>query len=123
MWVTKRELARLERELSRATKRAEDAEERLAAERARHDWQALQLTSRLVTKHGGYGLEETKPEPVEPKQNPKGFIHEPTPEDLDMLNFYKACAAEAGLDEQDAITKWEAHMRGEALTVEYEAEQ
>ncbi len=118
MWVTKRELARLERELARAIKRADEAEERLAAERQRHDWQSLQLVSRVVTKHGGYGLDEIKTEPVEPKQHPKGFTHEPTQEDMDMLNFYKVCAADAGLDEQDAVRKWEAKMRGEDLFIE-----
>ncbi len=118
MFVSKRELARLERELSRAVKRAEKADADLAAERQRHDWMLLQLSSRLVTKHGGYGLEETKPEPVQPQQHPKRFIHEPTPEDLDMLNLYKMWAAEAGQPEEDAIQKWEARMRGEELFIE-----
>ncbi len=118
MFVSRRELARLERELSRAIKRADDAENRLAAERQRHDWQSVQLVSRVVTKHGGYGLDEVKPEPVEPKQHPKGFTHEPTLEDLDVLNFYKQAAAEAGKDESDALQKWEAHMRGDNLFVD-----
>ncbi len=118
MFVSKRELARLERELARAIKRADEAEERLAAERQRHDWQSLQLVSRVVTKHGGYGLEETQAEPVVPQPNPKGFTHEPTPEDIDVLDFYKRAAAEAGKDESDAMQKWEAHMRGENLFVD-----
>jgi hypothetical protein len=120
MLVSRRELARLERELARAHKRADDAEERLAAERQRHDWKDIQLLSRAVTKAGGYGLEETKPELVEPKQHPKGFTHEPTAEDLDVLNFYKVAAAEAGKDESDAVQKWEAHMRGENLFIDTE---
>jgi len=115
-WLSKREVARLERELNHALGRAEDAEKRLAEERARHDWQTLQLVSRVVTKHGGYGLEETKPEP--PAPHPKGFTHEPTQEDLDVLNFYKVCATEHGLSEEDAIKKWEARMRGEELFIE-----
>ncbi len=118
MWLSKREIARLERELARAYKRADDAEERLAAERQRHDWQSLQFASRIITKNGGYGLEETKPEP--PPPHPKKFTHEPTPEDLDVLEQFKYWAAAAGRDEDDAIQKWEAHMRGEMIPIEYE---
>jgi hypothetical protein len=116
MWLSRRELARLERELNAALQRAKGAEDALAAERQRHDWLILQLTNRVVTKHGGYGLEEAKPEPVEP--NPKGFTREPTQEDIDVLNFYKNCAAEAGLDDAKATEWWEAHMRGEAIPAE-----
>ena len=118
MWLTRRELARLERELSLARQRAEGAESALAAERQRHDWLILQLTNRVVTKHGGYGLDEVKPEP--PPPHPKKFTHEPTPEDLDVLEQFKYWAAEAGKDESDAIQKWEAHMRGEVIPIEYE---
>src|SRR5215813_1703929 len=116
MWVSRRELARLERELMQALQRARDAEERLSAERQRHDWLSLQLTSRVVTKHGGYGLEHEKAEP--PPPHPKGFMHEPTQEDYDVLNYYKVCAAEAGHDEADALKRWEARMRGEDLFVD-----
>ncbi len=120
MWVTKRELARLERELARAVSRAEDAENRLAEERQRHDWQSLQLVSRVVTKHGGYGLEHEPQKDEPPKQHPKGFTHEPTQEDIDMRNYYIACAIDAGQTEDDAIQKWEAKMRGEDIYIETE---
>ncbi len=116
MWVTRRELARLERELSLATKRATSAEDALAAERQRHDSMILQLTSRFLTKQGTYGLDETKVEP--PAPHPKGFTHEPTIEDLDVLNFYKMAAADAGQSEDDAVQKWEAHMRGEDIFID-----
>src|SRR5262249_39565656 len=119
-WLTKREVARLERELKHALGRAKDAEERLSAERQRHDWQTLQLVSRLVTKHGGYGLEETKPEP--PAPHPKGFTHEPTQEDLDVLEYYKTCAEEAGLPEEKATEWWETRMRGEPVYVDTDHE-
>jgi hypothetical protein len=115
-WVTRRELARLERELSSCAKRAADAEERLSAERQRHDWLTLQLASRVITKHGGYGLEHEKA-PI-PVPHPKGFLHEPTAEDMDVLNFFKACAAEVGESEEDAVKKWEARMRGEELYID-----
>ena len=118
MFISRRELARLERELSLALRRADGAEKALADERQRHDWLILQLTNRVVTKHGGYGLEETKSEP--PPPHPKKFTHEPTPEDLDVLEQFKYWAAEAGKPEDDALQKWEAHMRGELIPVEYE---
>ncbi len=116
MWVTKRELARLERELKAALQRAESAEDGLAAERQRHDSMILQLTSRFLTKQGTYGLDEVKREA--PPPNPKGFTREPTQEDIDVLNFYKTCAADGGLDESKAIEWWESHMRGEAVPIE-----
>ncbi len=95
MWISKRELQRLERERGNAERRALAAEERIDTERQRHDWLILQLTNRVVTKHGGYGLAETKPEP-EPERHPKGFTHEPTLEDIDVLNQFKMWAAAAG---------------------------
>ena len=112
MFVSRRELARLERELKSALQRATAAEKGLADERQRHDWLILQLTDRIVTKRGGYGLAETKPEPVTPP------TPEPTQEDLDVLEFFKTCAAEVGESEQDAIEKWKMHMRGESLLID-----
>src|SRR6185369_2512508 len=114
MFVSRRELARLERELKSALQRATSAEKGLADERQRHDWLILQLTNRVVTKHGGYALDETKPEPVEPLPR----IPEPTQEDLDVLEFFKTCAAEVGETEESAIEKWQMHMKGEPLFVD-----
>lgn len=119
-WITTRELARLERERENAIRRAEAAEERLAAERQRHDWLALQLVSRVVTKHGGYGLDEVKAEP--PAPHPRGFTHEPDDMDMAKLEFYKQCARDAGVEDpdSDAQRRWEAEMRGEELPIEYD---
>ena len=115
MWVTRREIARLERELKHALQRAESAEQSLAAERQAKDWLTLQLASRVITKHGGYGLEH---EPVKPEvvQPPNGFIRQPTEIDEAKLEFYKRCAREAGKPEEDAIERWQAEMRGEMIT-------
>lgn len=118
MWYSEKHIARLESDLKEALRRAEAAEDRLDAERQRHDWMVLQLSSRVVTKHGGYGLDHEPPKPPDP--HPKGFTHEPTQEDFDVLNFFKASAADAGKSEQDAIDKWEAHMRGEDIYTEQE---
>lgn len=115
-WITTRELRRLERELATAKKRADDAEDRLAAERASKDWLTLQLASRIVTKGGGYGLDHDKPVSVQPQSNPKGFIREPTYEDEAKLEFYKQCAVNAGRPVEDAIEKWELEMRGQSIT-------
>ena len=123
-WLTSRELKRLERELSAALRRAVDAEKRLDAERSSKDWAILQLTSRFVTKQGGYALDTEPPAKIEPnKGHPKGYTHEPTEIDYAKLEFYKRCAVEAGHDESDAERRWEAEMRGEGLPIEYEAEQ
>ena len=113
------------RALDDALQRAIDAEKRLAEERKRlddlvaserqsKDWLTLQLASRVITKHGGYGLDE-KPVPVEAQPNPKGFIREPTYEDDAKLEFYKQCAVNAGKSIEDAVDKWEAEMRGETI--------
>ena len=120
MWITRRELARLERELKLALRRAERAEDLLAAERQAKDWLTLQLTSRVVTKQGGYGLEsEPPPKQIEPQGHPQGYTHEPTDIDLAKLEWYKQCAVNAGKPEEDAVEKWEAEMRGQVLIPDY----
>ena len=136
MWVSRREIARLERELSSALHRAKTAEENLAEERKRlddivasergaKDFLTLQLTSRVITKHGGYGLAETKPEPV--VAHPKGFVREPEEVDTARFHYYVRCYQEAGKSpdeaQQLATNLWEAEMRGESVTYEYEQEQ
>jgi hypothetical protein len=121
MWLSKREIARLERELSAALQRAKAAEDALAAERQAKDWLVLQLASRVITKHGGYGLDH---EPSPPKVvEPQRFVRQPTEIDLAKLEYYKQCAAAAGKPEEDAVQKWEAEMRGESIAYEYESEQ
>jgi len=134
MWYSSREIARLESALEDALRRAETAESRLAEERKRlddivaserqsKDWFALQITSRLVTKNGGYGLDHEPRTPVATTPHPKGFIREPTEIDEAKLEFYKKCARDAGAPEEDAVQKWEAEMRGEMPTYEMESEQ
>jgi len=122
MWVSKSEMRRLLAQISTAESRAQRAEDTLAAERARHDWKDLQLLNRAVTKNGGYALDHEKSEPALPTPHPRGFTHEPTDIDLAKLEWYKQCAVNAGKDEDDAVLKWEAEMRGEQLTYNYEDE-
>lgn len=123
-WLSGRELKRIERERVAALKRAVAAEDRLAEERASKDWMITQLTSRFVTKQGGYALDHEPPSKAElPPSRPKGYTHDPTEIDLAKLEFYKQCARSAGKDEDDAVMRWEAEMRGEGLPIEYEAEQ
>jgi len=131
MWLSKSDYERLitlaaqseflSKALESAEKRAEDAEKALASERSSKDWLTLQLSSRLVTKSGQYGLDHEKPVPTPIPAN--GYTHEPTDVDYAKLEYYKTCAKNAGKDEQDAVMKWEAEMRGEGLQIETEAEQ
>lgn len=132
-WLSKRDLDRLERDLLHALQRAEKAEQALiderrradeliAGERQAKDYLTLQLASRVVTKHGGYGL-EVEPKSAEPVAHPKGFVREPTDHDFTRLDYYKQCYREAGKSEDEAETLWEAEMRGETVTYEYEQEQ
>lgn len=107
--------------LASAEKRAEDAERALQGERSAKDWQALQLISRVATKHGQYGLDYETPIPQAPPAN--GYTHEPTEIDYAKLEFYKQCARNAGKSEEDAQMRWEAEMRGEGLPIETEVEQ
>ena len=118
MWISRREITRLERELKAALQRAKSAEDDLRVERQSKDFMIAQLTSRFVTRNGGYGLETEKPVP--PAPHPKGYTHEPSEMDLAKLEYYKLCARNAGVDEQDAVLKWEAEMRGETLSYEYQ---
>lgn len=120
-WISRREIARLERELKATLQRAKDAEDRLQAERASKDWLITQLTSRFVTKQGQYGLDhEPPPKPV---LHPKGYVSEPSEIELAKLEYYKRCYREAGKSEKEAVALWEAEMRGETPTYEYEREQ
>ena len=120
-WISRHELRRLQRELDRAVKRAEDAERRLDAERQAKDWAILQLTSRFVTKQGGYALDSEKPTPA--PSDPRRFTHEPTAEDLAKREWYIKCYIERGWPEDDAIQLWEAEMRGESVTYPYERDE
>lgn len=117
--VSKRELARLERELSHALKRAASAEQSLAAEREAKDRLVIELASRVVTKHGGYGLTGPVAQVEPPPPNPRGFTHEPSEIDLAKLEYYKQCARAAGRSELEAESIWEAEMRGEPVRYDY----
>jgi hypothetical protein len=125
MWITRREIARLERELKAALQRALDAEARLVVERAARDEQAtrkddiiVQLASRVVTKAGGYGLDREPPRVPEvlPPAHPRRFIREPTELDDARLQFYIDDARRVGIPnpEEDATARWEAELRGES---------
>jgi hypothetical protein len=120
LFVSKRELARLERELKAARQRADDAERRLASERQSKDWVILQLTSRFVTKQGLYGLDHEPPAP--PPPDPRGFTRQPTAEDEARREHYIKCYLEVGRSEEDAVAIWEAEMRGEHVVYPYEQE-
>ena len=123
MWISRRGLVRLERELSRAIRRAEAAEQALAAERQGKDWLTVQLASRIVTKHGGYGLAHEPPPPAPPPQpHPRGFVRDPTEIDYAKLEYYRQCARQAGKSEEEAEHIWEAEMRGESVRYEYDDE-
>lgn len=137
MWITTAEYKRLERTLDDALQRAIDAERRLAEERKRlddivvserqsKDWMTLQLASRVITKHGGYGLDRAAPETPKPEQHPKGFVREPEEVDNARLQYYVTCYQNAGKSTEEAqslATKlWEAEMRGEPVTYDYQQE-
>jgi hypothetical protein len=137
MWITAAEFARMERAIEDSLQRAIDAEKRLAEERKRlddivaserqsKDWMTLQMASRVVTKHGGYGLNETSTK-IEPTPHPKGFVREPEEVDSARLQYYVRCYQKVGKSadeaQQLATQLWEAEMRGENVTYEYEQEQ
>lgn len=119
MWITRREWARHQRELQAALKRARHAEDALAAERQAKDWLVLQLASRVITKHGGYGLDHEAPS-VEVAPHPQRFTHEPTEADMAKLDYYRECYRQVGKTEEEADAIWEAEMRGEMPRYPYE---
>jgi len=136
-WVSAAEYARMEAALAAALQRATTAEDRLAEERKRlddivaserqsKDWMTLQMASRVITKHGGYGLNET-PVKVEVSPHPKGFVREPEEVDAARLQYYKTCYLQAGKPEGEAdrlaTELWEKEMRGESVTYDYEQDQ
>lgn len=132
MWITAAEFARMERAIEDSLQRAIDAEKRLAEERKRlddivaserqsKDWMTLQMASRVVTKHGGYGLDHEPPKPAPP--HPKGFIREEELVDTARLEFYKKNCRDVGRSEEEAIAVYEAEMRGESPAYPYEQEE
>lgn len=131
-WVNKRSLERLERDLLHALQRAERAEAALADERRRaddliaserqsKDFLTLQLASRVVTKHGGYGL-EAEPKTIEPELHPKGYIREPSDIDYARLEGYIEFYRRDGRSEEEAQALWDSEMRGEQVVYPFEQE-
>lgn len=121
-WLSRRELVRLERETQRAVQRAIYAEGQLAEERRAKDALVVQLASRVVTKHGGYGLDNPAPIPPAP-ETANNYTHEPTEMDKAKLDYYKRQARAAGQPEELAQQIWEAELRGEQIVYPYETEQ
>lgn len=118
----------LAKALASAEKRADAAEDALVAERSAKDWLTLQLSSRVVTKHGGHGLDYEKPVVESVKSpHPKGWIRDPDDEDIAKLEWYKQKCREAGHSDDEAEAYWEAEMRGERPsllgTMDSESEQ
>jgi hypothetical protein len=129
-WISQRSLNRLERDLLSALQRTERAEELLATERRRadeliaaerqaKDFLTVQLASRVVTRHGGYGL-ALEPSPTEPAPHPKGYVREPNEQDLARLDYYKQCYLQAGKPEEEAESLWESEMRGATPSYPFE---
>jgi hypothetical protein len=105
-------------QLNRLVAERERLDGLVASERQGKDWLTIQLASRVVTKHGGYGLDHEAPAKADAQPlHPKGFIREPTELDYIRLEAYKKWAKEAGVDnaEDDAQARWEAEMRGETV--------
>lgn len=132
MWINKRDLDRLERDLLHALQRAEKAEAALAEERRRaddliaaerqsKDFLTLQLASRVVTKNGGYAL-EAEPQAHEPTPHPKGYVREPTEFDYARLEGYKEFYQRDGRSEEEAQELWDREMRGEQIVYPFEQE-
>jgi len=123
MWVSRAEMRRLLQQVAAAETRAQRAEDALAAERASKDWLTVQLASRVVTKHGQYGLDHAAPtkEPP-PPAIPAGFTHVPDERDYAKLEWYKQLARQRGESEDYAEKIWEAEMRGEPLPYQVEVD-
>ena len=118
MWVSRSEMRRLLKQIAAAESRATRAEDALAAERSRHDWTTLQLTSRFVVKQGLYGLDYERPEPA--SSDPRKFTQPLSVEDKAKREYYVRCFVEAGRSEEEAIDLWEREMRGEQVRYPYE---
>ena len=91
--------------------------ERGIQERADHYKLIKAMTDRHYTVREKTYAVSTPLEPP-PVNHPKGYTHDPTEIDLAKLEYYKECARRAGHDEEDALAKWEAEMRGEGLRIE-----
>lgn len=118
-------MRRLLQQVVAAEERAQRAEDALAGERQSKDWLMLQLASRLAVKSGTYGLDHQVPQKTTeqpPAKHPRGFVRDPNEHDNARLEYYKQCYREQGRPEVEAEALWEAEMRGENVTYEYEQE-
>ena len=113
MWITRREISRLERELSEARQRATSAESRLEGERARVDKLTVAVMDYGATKSGSIAISSRTEPPPKIEPHPKGYLHEPDETELAKLEWYKSCCREAGRSEEEAVAFWEAEMKGE----------
>src|SRR5437868_1953033 len=103
-FVSRRELSRLERELSAARKRAHHAEMRLEEERRARDTLNLAMIDHAAVREKGYAISARLPNIQEELKETQEVYHERLklayPE---IWTSYQKFATEAGKDEHEAL--------------------
>lgn len=114
-WLSRRELARLLKQLKNAERRATDAERALLAERERNRVRENELLNRVLTAAGCYAL------PTEPDTLTKTATQRSTePTEMSALeeairDAYRTAATEVGYSAREADAMFERRRRGEIL--------
>jgi hypothetical protein len=115
MWVSRREMARILKQLKRAESRATELERALHAERERNRTRENELLNRALTAAGCYALPKERPDkPVNIPVMPRGVEYTALEEAI--RDAYREAAAEAGHSRQDADAMFERRRRGEMVT-------
>lgn len=121
-FVSRRELARLERELKQARQDARTATELLAAERRRKDEIVLAVLDTKATKDGGYPVSSRLPQkPVEEKSESPTEYHERLKNQFEEVwKYYLQVATQNGKSEDEAMGWLICHAEGRPLPFENE---
>lgn len=122
LFISRRELLRLERERSNAVRRAEEAERRLEAERERRDVLNLAVLDHAATKDKNYAISSRLPQ--------KGELEIAEPQEVYLARlkeiysqewqFFQDAATASGRPESEALDWLDRHHRG--LPMPYEME-
>jgi hypothetical protein len=113
MWISRREMARLVKQLKRAERRATELERALLAERERNRVRENELLNRCLTAAGCYALPAATPTKMATQASTEP--REMTALEEAIRDAYRQAATEAGHSRQEADAMFEKRRRGEAI--------
>lgn len=119
-FVSRRELARLERELKQSRQDASTARNDLAEERRRRDEIVLAVLDTKATKDGGYPVSSRLPHKAleEEPETPAEYHERLKEQHSEVWGYYLQVATQNGKSEDDAMDWLVCHAEGRPLPFE-----